>query len=144
MRTIEWEMPYWNLGHTFDYAEMTYLMFPRPFMVERGHHDGVGRDQWVAHEFAKVRFLYAQFGMSDRVDIEFFQGGHSINGRGTFDFLQKHLNWPVPDSEQWTCGGSVVHVSAKILSGREDLHTFWLRSFRVMIALGFSPRTAIT
>ena len=94
MRTIEWEMPYWNLGHTFDYAEMTYLMFPRPFMVERGHHDGVGRDQWVAHEFAKVRWLYAQFGMSDRVAIEFFQGGHSINGEGTFDFLHKHLNWP--------------------------------------------------
>ena len=34
MRTIEWEMPYWNLGHTFDYAEMAYLMVPRPFMVE--------------------------------------------------------------------------------------------------------------
>lgn len=100
MRTIEWEMPYWNLGHTFDYAEMTYLMFPRPFMVERGHHDGVGRDQWVAHEFAKVRWLYAQFGMSDRVAIEFFQGGHSINGKGTFEFLHKHLDWPAPDSEE--------------------------------------------
>jgi len=100
MRTIEWEMPYWNLGHTFDYAEMTYLMFPRPFMVERGHHDGVGRDQWVAHEFAKVRWLYAQFGMSDRVAIEFFQGGHSINGKGTFEFLHKHLDWPAPDSKE--------------------------------------------
>ncbi|MEO8269273.1 MAG: prenyltransferase/squalene oxidase repeat-containing protein [Aureliella sp.] len=96
MRTIEWEMPYWNLGNTFDYAEMTYLMYPRPFMVERGHHDGVGRDQWVAYEFAKVRWLYAQFGKSDRVGIEFFQGGHSINGQGSFDFLHKHLNWPAP------------------------------------------------
>ncbi len=53
MNTIEWEMPYWNLGNTFDYAEMAYLMFPRPFMVERGHHDRVGQDQWVAYEFAK-------------------------------------------------------------------------------------------
>ncbi len=94
MRSIEWEMPYWNLGHTFDYAEMTYLMFPRPFMVERGHHDRVGRDRWVAHEFAKVRWLYAQFGMADRLGIEFFQGGHSINGEASFDFLHKHLNWP--------------------------------------------------
>lgn len=96
MRTIEWEMPYWNLGNTFDYAEMTYLMAPRPFMVERGHLDRVGRDQWVAHEFAKVRWLYAQLGLSDRVEIEFFQGGHSINGVGTFAFLHKHLDWPVP------------------------------------------------
>jgi dienelactone hydrolase len=94
MRTIEWEMPYWNWGHTFDYAEVAYLIFPRPFMVERGHLDLVGRDQWVAHEYAKVRFLYAQLGLGDRTEIEFFQGGHSINGVGTFAFLHKHLRWP--------------------------------------------------
>jgi hypothetical protein len=98
MRTIEWEMPYWNLGHTFDYAEMAYLMAPRPFMVERGHLDRVGRDQWVAHEFAKVRWLYAQLGLADRIGIEFFQGGHSINGMGTFAFLHKHLDWPEPSN----------------------------------------------
>jgi len=96
MRTIEWEMPYWNLGHTFDYAEMTYLMIPRPFMVERGHHDLVGRDRWVAHEYAKVRWLYAQLGIADRTEIEFFQGGHSINGQRSFEFLHKHLDWPAP------------------------------------------------
>lgn len=91
MRTIEWEMPYWNLGQTFDYAEMSYLMIPRPFMVERGHHDRVGRDQWVAHEYAKVRWLYAQLGLVDRTEIEFFQGGHSMNLQGTVQFLEKHL-----------------------------------------------------
>jgi len=96
MRTIEWEMPYWNLGHTFDYAEMAYLMIPRPFMVERGHLDLVGRDAWVAHEYAKVRFLYAQLGLADRTEIEFFQGGHSIHGERTFAFLHQHLNWPPP------------------------------------------------
>ena len=48
MYTIEWEMPYFNMGSTFDYAEMAYLMVPRPFMVERGHNDRVGRDRWVA------------------------------------------------------------------------------------------------
>ncbi len=94
MRTIEWEMPYWNWGHTFDYAEMTYLIFPRPFMVERGHLDLVGRDPWVAHEYGKVRFLYAQLGLADRTEIEFFQGGHAINGQGTVAFLHKHLRWP--------------------------------------------------
>jgi dienelactone hydrolase len=100
MRTIEWEMPYWNWGHTFDYAEMSYLIFPRPFMVERGHLDLVGRDQWVAHEYAKVRFLYAQLGLADRTEVEFFQGGHSINGQGTFAFLHKHLRWPAPGERQ--------------------------------------------
>ncbi len=96
MRSIEWEMPYWNLGHTFDYAEMAYLMLPRPFMVERGHHDRVGRDQWVAHEYAKVRFLYTQLGFADRTAIEFFQGGHSMRAGGTLEFLHRHLRWPQP------------------------------------------------
>lgn len=96
MRSIEWEMPYWNLGNTFDYSEMAALIFPRPFMVERGHHDRVSRDHWVAHEYAKIRWLYAQFGLADRTEIEYFQGGHSINGKGTFDFLHRHLDWPGP------------------------------------------------
>jgi len=94
MYTIEWEMPYFNLGHTFDYAEMGYLMIPRPFMVERGHHDHVARDQWVAHEYAKLRHVYVQLGLEDKTEIEYFNGGHTINGEGTFKFLHKHLNWP--------------------------------------------------
>src|SRR5947207_15984772 len=94
MRSIEWEMPYRNLGETFDYAEMSYLMVPRPFTVERGHLDRVGVDSWVSHEYAKTRWLYAQRGLADRTEIDFCQGGHSINGEGTFEYLQKHQNCP--------------------------------------------------
>jgi hypothetical protein len=94
MFTDEFEMPYFNMGSTFNYAELSYLMFPRPFMVERGHHDGVGVDSWVASEYAKTRWFYTQFGLADRTAIEFFNGGHVINGKGTFDFLHRHLNWP--------------------------------------------------
>ncbi|MEP6667752.1 MAG: hypothetical protein ABJF10_01280 [Chthoniobacter sp.] len=96
MFTNEWEMPYFNMGNTFSYAELTYLMFPRPFMVERGHHDQVAPDEWVASEYAKTRWFYDQFGLGDRTAIEFFNGGHTINGQGTFAFLHKHLNWPEP------------------------------------------------
>lgn len=94
LRTIEWELPYWDLGHHFGHAEMAYLMIPRPFMVERGHLDLVARDRWVAHEYARVRYLYAQLGLADRTEIEYFQGGHTINGEGTFEFLHRHLDWP--------------------------------------------------
>lgn len=91
MKSIEWEMPYWNLGNTFDYSEMAALIFPRPFFVERGHDDLVSTDSWVAHEYANVRYLYGAFGMADRTGIEFFRGGHSIHGVGSFAFLEKHL-----------------------------------------------------
>ncbi len=90
----EYEMPEFNLGHTFNYAEMAALIAPRPFMVERGHDDGVGIDEWIAYEYAKVRRLYSRLKIPDRTEIEFFPGGHEIHGQGTFRFLQKHLNWP--------------------------------------------------
>jgi dienelactone hydrolase len=94
MFTIEWEMPYFDMGNTFNYAEMVALLAPRPFMVERGHNDGVAPDEWVAYEYAKVRRLYDQLGIGERTAIEVFNGGHTINGRGTFDFLHQHLRWP--------------------------------------------------
>lgn len=95
--TNEYEIFEFDLGSKFNYAEMAALIAPRPFMVERGHFDGVGPDDRVASEFAKVRHLYnARLGIGDRCEIEFFAGPHTINGIGTFDFLHKHLNFPKP------------------------------------------------
>ena len=87
----EYEMPEFNLGNTFNYAEMSWLICPRPFMVERGHHDGVAPDEWVAYEYAKTYRHYALQGLEDRTEIEYFNGPHTINGAGTFAFLRKHL-----------------------------------------------------
>ena len=93
--TGEYEIFEFDLGSTFNYAEMAALIAPRPFMVERGHFDGVAPDEKVAHEFAKVRRLYAaQLGLPERCAIEWFVGPHTINGKGTFDFLHQHLDWP--------------------------------------------------
>jgi dienelactone hydrolase len=95
MFTREYEMYEFDLGNTFNYAEMAALIAPRPFMVERGHSDGVGLDEYVAFEYAKVRRLYARLGIADRTAIEFFPGGHEINMRGTLEFLRQHLKFPV-------------------------------------------------
>ncbi len=94
----EYEIFEFNLGGTFNYAEMAALIAPRPFMVERGHFDGVAPDERVAYEFAKVRHLYqAKLGIGDRCEIEWFPGPHTINGKETFQFLHKHLDWPPTD-----------------------------------------------
>lgn len=93
--TGEYEIFEWDLGNTFNYAEMAALIAPRPFMVERGHFDGVAPDERVALEFAKVRHLYqARLKLPGRAEIEWFDGPHTINGKGTFDFLHRHLAWP--------------------------------------------------
>jgi dienelactone hydrolase len=95
MWTGEYEMYEFDLGNTFNYAEMAYLIAPRPFMVERGHDDGVGTDEMVASEYAKVRYLYAnRLKIPERTAIEFFAGGHQINGKGTFAFLKEKLAFP--------------------------------------------------
>jgi len=92
--TSEYDMPEFNLGNTYNYAEMSWLIFPRPFMVERGHDDGVAPDEWVAYEFSKTRRHYVKMGLGDLTTIEFFNGPHTINGQGTFDFLHQNLKWP--------------------------------------------------
>ncbi|MEX2670743.1 MAG: hypothetical protein WD294_01395 [Phycisphaeraceae bacterium] len=95
MWTGEYEIFEWDLGSTFNYAEMTALIAPRPFMVERGHFDTVADDWTVGWEFAQTRLLYqGLLGIGERCEIEWFAGPHAIHGKGTFKFLQQHLRWP--------------------------------------------------
>lgn len=94
--TREYEMPEFDLAGSFNHAEMAALIAPRPFMVERGHADGVGIDEWVAFEFAKVKRLYDRLGLPDRTEIEYFNGPHTIHGVGAYSFLHRHLGWPEP------------------------------------------------
>jgi dienelactone hydrolase len=92
--TGEYEIFEFDLGNTYNYSEMAALIAPRPFMVERGHHDGVAPDTWVSYEYAKIRALYADLNIPERTAIEYFDGPHTIHCVGTFDFLHKHLRWP--------------------------------------------------
>ena len=102
--TREYEIFEFDLGSTFNYAEMAALIAPRPFMVERGHFDGVAPDEAVAYEFAKVRRLYqANLGVGDRCRIEWFVGPHTIHGQGTVDFLHEQLHWPTSQCSTGMC-----------------------------------------
>jgi len=92
LHTREYDMAEWNLGHTFNYAELSWLIFPRPFMVERGHDDNVSCDEWVAWEYARTRRHYSRLGLASRTEIEFFNGPHTIHGVGTFQFLNRFLS----------------------------------------------------
>jgi dienelactone hydrolase len=96
MFSSEYDMLEFNLGNTYNYGEMANLMAPRPFMVERGHDDGVSVDSWVAYEYAKVQRHYDMMGLPDRTRIEYFNGPHTIHGVGTFEFLHRFLNWGEP------------------------------------------------
>lgn len=93
MLTKEYDMYEFNFANTFNYAELADLMAPRPFMVERGHNDPVSTDERVAFEYARVREFYDKLNLGGQTEIEFFNGPHEIHGKGTFEFLKKHLDW---------------------------------------------------
>lgn len=93
--TNEYDMPEWDLGHTFSYAEMAALIAPRPFMVERGLYDGVSIDEWVDFEYARVRRHFVELGIPDKTRIEHFNGPHTINGKETYEFLDIFLKGKV-------------------------------------------------
>jgi hypothetical protein len=91
----EYEIFEFDLGNTFNYAEMAALICPRPFMVERFHHHGLFADKTYA-EFARVRLLYENLDISDKTAMTYY--GSYLNSkpytdRETFDFLHKHLRW---------------------------------------------------
>ena len=91
MFTQEWEIDEFDLGSVANHSEMAKLMAPRPFMVERGHRDGVGIDEWVAAEYAPVKRFYDEMGIGDRTEFEYFNGPHMMHMQGTLEFLRKHL-----------------------------------------------------
>ena len=93
--TREYDMIEFDFANVVNYSDLGNLMAPRPFMVERGHDDGVAPDEQVAYEYAKVRqFFDMKMKLPDRTEIEFFSGPHTINGKGSFEFLRRHLRWP--------------------------------------------------
>ena len=94
MFTVEYDMYEWDLASRFNYAEMANLIAPRPFLIERGHFDGVGPDDWIGYEFGKVKRTYDLLGVGDKTGIAYFNRGHEIDGTETFAFLAKHLKWP--------------------------------------------------
>jgi dienelactone hydrolase len=85
-----------NFANVVGYAELANLMAPRPFMVERGHRDGTSVDERVAFEYAKVERFYDHLGLDQQTAIEYFDGGHTIHGKATFEFLCKHLHFEPP------------------------------------------------
>jgi dienelactone hydrolase len=90
----EYDMYEFNFANVVNYAELANLMAPRPFMVERGHRDQVGMDEWVSFEYSRVRRFYDEMGMGGNTSIEYFNGPHTIHGEGTFEFLRRHLKHP--------------------------------------------------
>lgn len=67
------------------------MIAPRPFLAQRGHRDGVGVDEPVSDEYAKVRLFYDEAGTGGRTGIAYFNSSHRVDRPAALVFLRKHL-----------------------------------------------------
>ncbi len=89
--TNEYEIYEWNMANVASHAELAALGLrlhtrPIPFLVERGHQDPVGTDEWVEYEFLRLATYAPQPGL---VALAFFDGVHRTDGAAAIPFLKQ-------------------------------------------------------
>lgn len=79
----------------FNHSDLASLIAPRSFMVEMGDYDGVivAPRSLVDREIDKVLEIYRKLGIPEKGQVSRFPGPHMVDGRGTFPFLDRCLNW---------------------------------------------------
>jgi len=78
----------WQFGEMYD---LVGLIAPRPLLVEAGTRDPIFPMAAVQRSVARAREVYAVFNAQDRVEHDYFEGGHQIGGRRPYDFLWERL-----------------------------------------------------
>ena len=70
MFTGEYEMPEWNLGQTFNYAEMAALIAPRPLLALNAMRDVMFPRPGYQDVYRRARAIYDLYGAGDRAEQE--------------------------------------------------------------------------
>jgi len=94
VHTKEYEIYEWNMANVASHAELAALAAklhtkPIPFLIERGHRDKVGEDEWVEYEFARLKG-YVKDPKLRR--LAYFDGEHRTDGAAAIPFLKEVLS----------------------------------------------------
>lgn len=71
--------------------DLVGLIAPRPMLVEAGTFDPIFPIEGVKKSVRKAREVYKVFGESSKVQTDYFEGRHRINGQKAYPFLQKEI-----------------------------------------------------
>ena len=74
-------------------ADAELILCPAPAFAQAAAADSYLVMAGDGPQRNEVQAEVAKLGIGDRTEIEFFVGPHTINGKGTYAFLRKHLNW---------------------------------------------------
>lgn len=73
-----------TIGEIYDFAAS---LAPRKLLIESGTKDKLFPIEASKKAHAKIRNVYSLIGASDKLQIDVFDGKHSVSGRKSFDFL---------------------------------------------------------
>ncbi len=73
-----------TVGEIYDFAAS---LAPRELLIESGTKDKLFPIEASKKAHAEIRNVYSLIGASDKLQIDVFEGKHSVNGRKSFDFL---------------------------------------------------------
>ncbi len=82
-----------GLGKFGEMSDLVGLVAPRPFLVESGSHDPIYPRSAVEVGVSQAERVYAVFGEKERVQTDYFEGRHQINGRKACTFLKNALSF---------------------------------------------------
>ena len=72
-------------------ADIAGLLAPRPVLIEAGSEDHIFPLAGTRQAVADLRRIYEQFDAADRVETDYFEGGHRWSGAKAYAWLQKEL-----------------------------------------------------
>jgi len=80
-----------NILKYADLPDIISLIAPRPLLIENGARDSLYTLKVVKKEYTKVEKVYKFLGISERVDIDIFDGSHRFSGKKAFDWFNRWL-----------------------------------------------------
>jgi hypothetical protein len=73
--------------------DVVSMICPRPLLIHHGKNDRIGYWPQVVEEFNLAEKHYEKLNISERIDIEIFEGGHEARNETGIPFL---INWLEP------------------------------------------------
>ena len=74
-----------------DVPDLHGLIAPQPLLIEIGSYDDCFLVDSAMSCYKELEKIYAAAGVSDKLQLDLFDGGHQWSGRQTFEFFKKHL-----------------------------------------------------
>ena len=74
-----------------DVPDLQGLIAPKPLLVEIGSYDACFKVESAMSCYREVEKIYTAAGVSDRLELDLFEGGHRWGGNKSVEFFRKHL-----------------------------------------------------